>query len=311
MIGITRKQRSEGMALPMVLWAIALLTAIALLLAGIIGGWIEEEARAGKLFRARQQALSGIAVAMNQLIRPGDPLLKYQSKNGEEGYSVKIKDESGLINPNYFLSQTPDRRDLLKLLFLAWKVDQVSAEAAADSLYDWQSQSPFRSLKGAKKADYEAAGRSGLPPGAPFITPEEMELALNFEPIMQAKPDWKNYFTSFNLGPVNILRAPKSVLTDLLGLTPQQADNWMLLRAGKDGIEGTEDDVKPEDIKAAASLIGANGPQRTLLLSSTGVSGNIPRIESTGFCNGVKHRITVISTDNAQSPGAVLRWTEE
>ena len=96
-----------------------------------------------------------------------------------------------------------------------------------------------------------------------------------------------------------------------MGLTPQQADNWMLLRAGRDGIEGTEDDVKPEDIKAAASLIGANGPQRTLLLSSTGVSGNIPRIESTGFCNGVKHRITVISTDNAQSPGAVLRWTEE
>jgi hypothetical protein len=296
------------MALPMVLWAIALLTAVTLLLAGIIGGWIDEEARAGKLFRARQQALSGIAVAMNQAIRPGDPLLKHQSKDGEEGYSVEIKDESGLINPNYFLSRTPDRRDLLKSLFLAWKLDQVSAEAVSDSLYDWQSQSPFRSLKGAKKAEYEAVGRAGLPPGAPFVAPEELELVLNFESIVQVKPDWKNYFTTFNSGPVNILRAPKSVLTDLLGLTPQQANNWILLRAGKDGIEGTEDDMNPKDINAAASLIGVGVQQ----LAAAEVSAKkILRIESTGFCNGVKHRITVISTDNAQSPGTVLRWTEE
>jgi len=308
MIVITRKQRSQGMALPMVLWAIALLTAVTLLLAGIIGGWIDEEARAGKLFRARQQALSGIAVAMNQAIRPGDPLLKHQSKDGEEGYSVEIKDESGLINPNYFLSRTPDRRDLLKSLFLAWKLDQVSAEAVSDSLYDWQSQSPFRSLKGAKKAEYEAVGRAGLPPGAPFVAPEELELVLNFESIVQVKPDWKNYFTTFNSGPVNILRAPKSVLTDLLGLTPQQANNWILLRAGKDGIEGTEDDMNPKDINAAASLIGVGVQQ----LAAAEVSAKkILRIESTGFCNGVKHRITVISTDNAQSPGTVLRWTEE
>ena len=41
----TRNQ--SGMALPMVLWTIALLTAVTLLLAGIIEGWITEETREG------------------------------------------------------------------------------------------------------------------------------------------------------------------------------------------------------------------------------------------------------------------------
>jgi hypothetical protein len=144
----------------MVLWTIALLTSISLLLAGVIHGWILEETRSGKIFRARQQALSGIAVATNASITPGDPLLEARSADGEEGYSVTIKDESGLINPNYFLTQAPDRRDLFKRLFASWGLDINQSDAAADGLYDWQSPSPFRSLHGAKKAEYESSGMS-------------------------------------------------------------------------------------------------------------------------------------------------------
>ena len=124
------------MALPMVLWTIALLTAVTLLLAGIIEGWITEETREGKDFRARQQALSGIAIALNPGIQPGDPLLDQHFNVEEEGYKVVIKDESGLINPNTLLSVTPDRRDLLKRLFSAWRLDVNQSDAAADSLYD-------------------------------------------------------------------------------------------------------------------------------------------------------------------------------
>ena len=78
-------RRNSGMALPMVLWSIALLTGIVLLLAGIIEGWVNEETRSGKLFRARTQALSGIALAMNPGVPPGDPLLHDRTKDGGEG----------------------------------------------------------------------------------------------------------------------------------------------------------------------------------------------------------------------------------
>jgi hypothetical protein len=107
------------MALPMVLWTIALLAGITLLLAGIVQGWIAEETREGKQFRARQQALSGLTLAMNPKVDAADPLLNYQTADGGEGYSVVIRDESGLINPNFLLGSAPDRRDLLEQLFAA------------------------------------------------------------------------------------------------------------------------------------------------------------------------------------------------
>jgi hypothetical protein len=311
----TTLQHNDGMALPMVLWSIALLTGIVLLLAGIIGGWISEETRSGKLFRARQQALSGVAVAMNPGVLPGDPLLNQLSKDGSEGYQVVIKDESGLINPNYYLAQTPDQRTVLGQLFTAWKLDKNSSDAATDGLYDWQSQSPFRSLHGAKKEEYEAAGMSGLPPGAPFASPEEMELVLGFDPVIQKKPDWIGYFTTYYNGPVNVLRAPKKILLELLGLLPSQADAWIALRAGKDGIEGTDDDLKLGNITSAISLMGLNGALGASMAKICTIAGSVRRIESTGLCNGVRHKIIVIaptgSTENPQAGGSVLGWSEQ
>jgi hypothetical protein len=303
------------MALPMVLWTIALLAGITLLLAGIVQGWITEETREGKQFRARQQALSGLALAMNPKVDPGDPLLRYHSADGEEGYSVLMKDESGLINPNSLLGAAPDRRDLLGKLFAAWGLDAITEETAADGLYDWQSSSPFKSLHGAKSSEYAAEGQAGFPPGSPFISPEEMALVLGFDPVMQAKTDWRSYFTTHYIGKVNILHAPKSILTDFLGLTGEQADQWIALRSGKDGIDGTKDDLKVDTIGRAVTLIGCNGAQRAMILDACGISGSVRRIESTGFCYGVKRRISVIlaggSTDDAQAHGNLLEWSEQ
>lgn len=302
-----------GMALPMVLWTIALLAAVTLLLAGVIEGWITEETREGKQFRARQQALSGLAVAMNSSVTQGDPLLSHQE--GDEGYKVTIKDESGLINPNVLLGANPDRRDLLGKLFTAWGLDVIASETAADGLYDWQSSNPFRSLHGAKKGEYNAAGHAGFPPNAPFTAPDEMALVIGFDPVMQAKPDWRSYFTTYYNGKINILHASKSILTDLLGLTQEQANQWISLREGQDGIDGTSDDLTVENIDKAADLIGCNAAQRAVLLAACDVTGSVRRIESTGTCNGVKRTITVIlsgsTTDNAQPHSNLLGWSEQ
>ena len=312
---ITRRKFKEGMALPMVLWTIALLGGITILLAGIISGWTDEETRAGKLLRARAQALSGVAVAMNPAVSPGDPLLKSSNADSSEGYLVTLGDDSGLINPNMFLGvEGPERRDLLKRLFTLWGLKSEQADTAADGLYDWQNPSPFRSLHGAKAQDYEAVGRSGLPPGSPFTSPEEMSLVLGFDPVMNAKPDWRRFFTTSWKGKVNLLHAPKEVLIDFVGLTPTQADAWITLRNGKDGIEGTPDDLKVGNLGQAASLIGAAGGQKIILEATSDVSGSVRRIESTGFCNGVKRIITVIvatgSQENPQSGISVLGWSE-
>ena len=304
---------SDGMALPMVLWAIALLMAITLLLAGVINGWIAEETHSGKEFRARLQALSGVAVAM--AVQPGDPLLTHGDKN--EGWSVVIGDESGRINPNYFLGHHPDQRSVLRDLFAHWKLSPQDAESAADGLYDWQSPSPFKSLRGAKKAEYDALGYSGLPAGAPFLSPEEMGLVIGFGPVMKAQPKWRRYFSTYNPGQVNLMHAPLWVLTDFLGFTPAQADAWIKYRNGKDGIEGTEDDNTPATLPTALSLAGINpsGAQGQLIQFQTTITGSVRRIESTGYCGGVSRRIVVVisggSGNNSQTPSSVLGWSEE
>ena len=300
------------MALPMVLWAIALLTGVTLLLAGVINSWIEEETRAGKSFRARQMALSGLALAMNGGVLPGDPLLS--GGNREEGWNVVIGDESGLINPNVLLSAKPDRRDILRELFNSWKVSPLDAETAADCLYDWSSTVPFKSPRGAKQPEYEAAGFAGLPPGAPFVSPEEMELVLGFDLVRKANPGWKRYFSTYNQGKVNLQHATRNILVDLLQLTPAQADAWITLRNGKDGIEGTEDDVRPGTLDKAASLIGATSMQRAAIAAAASIEGSLRRIESTGYCQGVKRRIVVVmaaSDGNNPQSSSVAGWTEE
>jgi hypothetical protein len=301
------------MALPMVLWAIALLAGVTILLAGVINSWVEEETRAGKSFRARQMALSGLALAMNGSVAPGDPVLN--GGNEEEGWRVVIGDESGLINPNVLLSAKPDHRDLLGELFNAWKLPPDASETAADGLYDWQSTVPFRSPRGAKQADYEAAGFAGLPPGAPFVSPEEMELVIGFDPVRTAKPDWKGYFSTYNPGGVNLMHAPRSILIDLFQLTPAQADAWIALRNGKDGIEGTDDDVNPGTLDRAMTLIGAAGSQRSLIGAAACLGGSLRRIESTGYCHGVKRRIVVVTGasqgNNPQPSSSMLGWSEE
>lgn len=303
-----------GMALPMVLWTIALLAGITLLLAGIIDGWITDETHSDRVFRARQQALTGVAIAMNPAILPGDPLLEKRRSDNEEGYKVVIKDESGLINPNTWLAATPDRRDLFRRLFGVWGLDINQCETVADALYDWQSPTPFRSLHGAKQPEYEAAGLSGLPPGAPFTSPAEMALVLGFQPVMQAKRDWNSYFTTYYAGKINILHAPKTILTDLLGLSSAQADSWIILRNGKDGIEGSGDEPVVPSITNAVALIGANGTQEAAILDTCDVTGSVRRIESTGFSHGVTHLITVIVsvgiTVNLQGTTGVLGWFE-
>jgi hypothetical protein len=95
-------------------------------------------------------------------------------------------------------------------------------------------------------------------------------------------------------------------------LTPAQADAFINLRAGKDGIEGTADDITNPD-----KILLLNPAQKELKKTFFGTDGKVLRIESTGTCNGVTHLITAIvdpegtSTNNPQSGATLLGWTEK
>lgn len=298
--------RERGLALPLVLWSVALLAGLVVLVAGVVGDWITDESRAERVFRARQMALSGVAIGLSPEIKPGDPLLKNGSRE-TEGFEVRLSDESGKINPNFWISQ--NNRDIFIRLFESWGVDDELSDAAIDGLVDWVDGDDFRSLHGAERGEYEAAGRPGFPANRPLLNVREMEAVLGMDQVLASKQDWKGDFTIWNNGKINIQYAQAPLLEGLAEFTPEQCRALFELRAGPDAIEGSEDDVKLGSIEEAAGLIGLGGRQLEELEAYFGVAGSVRRIESTGFCNGTKHKIVVISAAN--SAGQVANWEEE
>ncbi len=296
----------RGLALPLVLWSIAFLAGLVVLVAGVVGDWVGDEARAEKSFRARQLALSGVAIGLSPEVKAGDPLLRSGSPKGE-GFEVKISDESGKINPNFWTAR--NKRDIFIRLFDSWGVDDQLRDSAIDGLVDWIDGNDFRSLRGAERGEYEAAGRPGFPANRPLLHIREMEAVLGMGELLAQRENWQPDFTLWHSGKINIHHAQESLLTALAELTPAQCHALFELRAGPDAIEGSDDDVKFESIEEAAGIIGAGGRQLAGLEEYFDVSGSVRRIESTGFCEGTKHTIVVISPEN--SGGGIVNWEEE
>jgi hypothetical protein len=294
------------MALPLVLWSIAFMGGVVVLLAGIVGDWLDNESRAERGFIARQMALSGIALGLNPAVKPGDPLLTSGSPE-TEGYQVRLENEAARINPNFWVEQ--GSRPVFLKLFESWGADLQMGDAAIDSLLDWIDGDDLVNLKGAERGEYERVGRPGYPANRPLRHIREMEAVMNLSPILSQKESWQDYFTVWYSGKINIQHATPPILMELAGLTPAQVDSLIRMRVGQDGIQGTADDQKLGSIEDVASFLGAGGRQREALLNYFDTSGDVRRIESTGYCHGVKYKIVVVS--DAGASGQIMSWEEK
>jgi hypothetical protein len=295
----------RAIALPMVLWCIAFLAGLVVLTGGLVRGWIESESLAERKFVARQMALSGIALGLNPVVENGSPLLRKGNKN-TEGYEVKITNESARLNPNFWIQS--GNRAIFNRLFANWGASLAEAEAAIDSLQDWIDGDDLVSLKGAERGDYERAGRPGYPANRPLKHIREMESIMNLAPLLAAKQGWQEDFTIWYSGKISIQHATEPILTALVELTPNQCQSLIEMRAGRDGVENTADDQKLQSIEAVADFLGAGGKQRAALLEFFDTSGDLRRIESTGWCGAISHKIVVIAPTG--SPGQIMSWEE-
>ncbi|HLB33550.1 MAG: hypothetical protein A3F67_06040 [Verrucomicrobia bacterium RIFCSPHIGHO2_12_FULL_41_10] len=302
------RRGSSAFALPVVLWTIAFLAGLIMLVVGSVNSWLDEEGHAERVFRARQMALSGLAIAMDKNIQADDPILTKGDPKSREGesYSVEIGNEAGLINPNYLIM--PSKRPLFQQLFQNWGVSEKDQESAIDGLYDWISPTELTSPHGAKRAEYEAQGKEGFPPNSLFLDAREMAMVIGFGPVMKAKPTWRNYFSTFNPGRINILTCGANILVDVLGITPEQADAWVKLITGANSASGKEP-PHISNIDDVADLIGVTAAQRTMMHQYFRLTGDIRHIDSKGTCNGVSHHIIVVMTDGPK--GFLLKWQEE
>ena len=220
----------SGVALVLVLWMLALLSVIA---GSLVFSSRTEVLMAGNLASlAQAEALAdaGIHKAIHELARPPTDLQRWKGDGLTRPWNfqganlrVTILDESAKVNIN----AAPI--ELLKGLFRALGVAEPEADALADAVADWRDADDLRSLHGAEKAEYAAAGRNYGPANAPFETTEELRQVLGMNDDLFRKLELLVTVHSRQSG-INPAVAPREALLALPGTTPEQVDVFLAQR---------------------------------------------------------------------------------
>jgi len=155
-------------------------------------------------------------------------------KVGEGSFSLNIVDEERKVNIN------TAGLDVLKRLFKeVSKVDDTVSEEIASAIIDWRDADSVSLPLGAEN-NYYSTLRNPYPcKDARFDILDELLLVRGVTATIYNIV--KDRLTIYGQGQVNVNTASTEVLM-ALGLDKKLADKIVLFRAGKDGVEGTEDD---------------------------------------------------------------------
>ena len=304
------RQANRAAALLLVLWAIAVLSFAVLWVADLVGIELDSGAADAKRLAARQIALSGVALGMHpQVTREDSALLNQDLADGGQ-MRVRIRGEGARLNINRLLADQD--RVTLKNLFLLWGLNNDEADVLFDRLTDWVDEDAGRQLNGAERADYEAIGIVDAPANRPFRSVDEMGRVMGMEVLAERYPGWREAFTVFGDGLVDVNEAGADVLQAATGLTPEMVQDILRLRRGGDEIEPSEDDVRFESIDQLAGWLQASSlpPDRAAARLTT--ESTVKRIDSRGMVDDCEVRISVVTAsggDGGQSTDYLL-WEE-
>ena len=302
-----RKSR-RGAALMAVLWLIAILAMACMAALRVIS--FDMQIATAKIHgsRARQIAEMGIAVGCNPAVKRTDPILRQMNGDTGEGFEVRIASEGGRFNINALLLQGD--KPFLTTLFCDWGIEQKDSQRIVDCLTDWVDADDNVSLNGAEKNDYEKLGRVNQPFNRPFYNLEEMRLVLGMDLVERVRPDWRNWFTVWSSGALDLNEADAELIAEAAETTVERAAVIPETVRGPDGQLDTEDDARFTNQATALDLLGINTNARPDITKRFTVNDATTRIESIGYAQGAKCKIIVIVRNRTGKP-ALLERTEE
>ncbi|HEX7802071.1 MAG TPA: general secretion pathway protein GspK [Pseudoxanthomonas sp.] len=181
-------KRERGAALLLVLWLIALLTA----LIGAFALTARVEALQGRILsggaRAQELARAGVEYSLVRLADT-EPTTRWlpDGRNYRWSYAggeveLQIVDETGKVDLNQA------GQPLLAALMQTQGVDQEQAGRIASAIVDWRDADPLTQVGGgAEDPDYAAAGRPYGAKDGPFETVAEVEQVLGMTPELFAR----------------------------------------------------------------------------------------------------------------------------
>ncbi len=274
-------------------------------------------------FRALQLAETGVAIAANGAVEEFDPILtqypvgdpqlhQYFRFSENEGFLVRIRSESGWLNPNQALLRGD--RELLELLFNHWGMELTDAQEVVSALIDWVDQDEITTAfpDGAEAEWYEEQGIGGgnYPFNRPFYDVEEMRLVKGMDLVEAFRPNWRDAFTVHSEGPLDVNEASAELIAVAAETEVEFVEDFIILRDGADGIPDTEDDAPFQNIEEVLSQIQSPGDRRQVVSQRLTTRGNTVRIESTGIFGDYRRRLVVVIRNRNARPALISREEE-
>lgn len=291
----------KGSALLMVLWAIAIMSICVLGLVQYLYHDLDETIAFKKQARAGQMARSGVAVALDPLVEKQDSALKQVFDDGAK-FDVHLGSEGGRLNINAIMQN--GRWAVLQNLFLRWGMHAADVVAVVKSMQKWTM--PLQQTT----AQNEAVQQSAQPLRR-FRTVDEMLKVPGMNQVAAIKPEWRDYFTVWSDGGLDVNDAPAELIAAVCGIGQEQAQALTDTRLGPDGTEGTSDDKTFTDLEQVRLLLGMSKESFSAVAGMLSIKDSTARIESTGEVHGIRHQITVV-VKRVPAPAAPIyyQWRE-
>ena len=289
-----------GSALLLVLWALMLLSVTVFAWVKYIHSEIEVIHQANAGLDARALAHSGVWVALNPQVTPLTPLLDGTFGPGR-GYKVELKGEGGKLHLNWLLlgaDQDPNKRHVLELYLAHRNLTYEERAVLIDSMLDWIQPGNLHHLNGVQDSDtYKNAHR-------PFTDLNEVAMVHGSWPLV-SQAGWKDDFTLYSQGPVDLVAASLQVLEALPGVSDAGARRFLEIRQGPDHLDNTKDDHL---FKSVAEICGFLGVTEQSLNGLVGMQDPTYHILSVGSSAGVNCKVEVVAQKG--TPPNILYWKE-
>lgn len=319
----TRRRRAEdGAALIIVFWLIALLSLSVFTAVRVVHNDTRLMTTRDSSFQATLRAEMGLAVAANPVVEEIDTLLLNQTfYDGTEGFNVKLVGEGGRFNINALVqgaANNPADEELLENIFTYWGLTEEEARALVDALIDWvDDNGPLTEMEGAENEFYTELGFPNYPFDRPFYSLDEMRLVRGMDLAILLRPDWRNWFTIYSAGRLDVNEAEAELIAVAAGARDAEEDIELVeaarqvveLRWGADGIENTEDDeaARWRDLSLVFLELNVSAADQAVFGSRFTLSDTTTRIESIGWVGDFRKKIVVVVRNRSNRPQILVR----
>ncbi len=282
-------------------------------------------------FYARCLAEKGIAIAANPTTKKSDKLLLHFDDPEIGGHcDAQIKGEGGRFNINNLvqgakaIDPTSGESSLLTILLAAMGMtDNRERQLTIANLVNWQDADDLVDLDPAswEKEQYEKEGLLNYPFNRPFYSLDEVLLVKGMEKIPGLFPQWRDIFTVFSSGKVDVNEAAPLVIALAAIKDEKEAEQWFnedpdkkryvkeatdviqKTKWGQDGEEDTTDDQKLT-VEQVVGELGADGQTVSARLSA---GDTTTRIESTATVGDYRKRIVLVLRNRTNNPQILHR----